>query len=429
MQSTSKELATLDLPLRVLHLEVELAAMLTSTDMMKLFLTSPLLSELKITLPARAEIDAVYEILIRTAASGERLETWMIKSNDGYAISSRLEGFSQVDEQDNQASREVETVELQVSGSQWPLCFRSSHMSRLMVSLGPKGVDNSVSGMLGILSLADRQFSRLSYLKLTCPINNFFDYLRGVVAIRTVTQFDLQDSTSNRTILSSTFGAAPVVIAFLSEISTGDFLSTFRGIFSAYHLKVEIGLYEGEQPEFNVSLDRRAEDEDNIFGRVVLDARRVSCKEVLELLDVIGSMGRVNGGLVLLFKWWTERTSSTGRDDEKGGEQQAITDDILGDSETMVVLVRLLAWRVTEFDMNYETMMALVPLVKAEVEREYFGWLKPFSLLRHYNVDCADETLRSDFLKFQSLIPKHAKGSFCDPKSVLRRHNLSSSEV
>ncbi|KAF9536913.1 hypothetical protein EC957_009420 [Mortierella hygrophila] len=428
MLSTSKELSTIDLPLRVLHLEVERAGMLTSTDLMKLFLASPLLSELKITLPTRTEIDAVYEILIRTAASSDRLETWMIKSNDGYAISGRLEGSSQIDEQDNQASREVETVEFQVSGSQWPLCFRSSHISRLVVSFVPKSVDNSVSGMLSILSLADRQFSCLRYLTLTCPINNFFDYLRSVAAIRTVTQFDLQDPTSNRTILSSTFGAAPVAIVFLSEISTGDFLSTFSSIFSAYHLRAEIGQHEGEQPEFNVSLRRRAEDEDNIFGRVVLGARGVSCKEVLELLDVIGSMRGVDSGLVFLFKWWTERTSGTGPADEKGKEQQAITNGVLG-SETMVALVKLLAWRVTEFDTDYETMMALVPLVKAEVERDYFGWLKPFSLLRHYHVDCADESLRSDFLKFQSLIPEHAKGSFCDPESLLHRHNLSSFEV
>lgn len=435
MLRTSKELITLDLPLRVLHLEVERAAMLTSTDLMKLFLVSPLLSELKITLPTRTKIDAVYKMLIMTAESGERLETWTIKSDDGYAMSVRLQESSQVDEQDNQALREVETVEFQVSGSQWPLCFCSHQMSKLMVSLGPESAatsvdnSNSISGILDILSLADRQFSCLSYLTLTCPINNFFDYLKSVVTIRTVTQFDLQDPTSNRTILSSTFGATPVVIAFLSEISTQDFLNTFRSIFSAYHLKAEIGQHEGEQPEFNVSLDRRAEDEENIFGRVVLDARKVSCKEVLELLYTIGSMRRANDGLVFLLKWWIERTSSTGPADEKGGEQQPIADDILGNNETMVALVRLLAWKVTEFDTNYEAMMALVPLVKAEVERNCFGWLKPFSFLRHYNVDCVDESLRSDFLKFQSLIPEHAKSSFCDPDTLTRRHNLSSSEV
>lgn len=435
MLRTSKELTTLDLPLRDLHLKVERAAMLTSTDLMKLFLISPLLSELKITIPTRTEIDAIYEMLITTAESGERLETWMIKSDDGYAMSVRLEGSSQVDGQDNQALREVKAVEFQVSGSQWPQCFRSPQMSRLMVSLGPEsavasvGNSNSIKGILDILSLADRRLSCLSYLTLTWPINNFFDYLRSVVTMGTVTQFDLQDPTSNRTILSSTFGAAPVVIVFLSEISTLDFLNTFRSIFSTYHLKAEIGQNEGERPEFNVSLDRRAEDGVSIFGRVFLDARKVSCKEVLELLYTIGRIRSADDGLVFLLKWWIERTPSTGPIDEKDGEQQAIVDDILGNSETMLALVKLLAWKVTEFDTNYEAMMALIPLVKAEVERDYFGWLEPFSLLRRYNVDCADESLRLDFLKFQSLIPAHAKGSLCHPESLTRRHNLSSSKV
>jgi hypothetical protein len=87
----------------------------------------------------------------------------------------------------------------------------------------------------------------------------------------------------------------------------------------------------------------------------------------------------------------------------------------------MAALVKPLAWRVTEFDINYEAMMALLPLVKAEVERECFGWLKPFSRLRHYNVDCVEESLRSDFVQFQSLIPERVKGTFCDPGSLMRR--------
>jgi len=264
-----------------------------------------------------------------------------------------------------------------------------------MVLLGPESavasVNNSISisGIPRILSLADRQFSCLSYLTLICPINNFFDRVKSVLTIRTVTQFDLQDPTSNRTTLLSTFGTTPVVIAFLSEISTRDLLNTFRSIFWVYHLKAEIGQHEGEQPEFNVSLDRRTEDEENIFGRDVLDARKVSCKEVPELLYTIGNMRRPNGGLVFLLKWWIERTSSTEPADENGGEQRAIADDILGDSETMFALtmfalVRLLTWKVTELDTNYEAMMATVSLVKVEVERDCFGYLKPFSLLRHY---------------------------------------------
>jgi len=97
MLRTSNDLTNLDLPLRVLHLEVERAAMSTSTDLMKLFLVSPLLSELKITLPTMPEIDAMYEMLRETAESSERLETWTIKSDDGYAMSVRLQGSSHVD--------------------------------------------------------------------------------------------------------------------------------------------------------------------------------------------------------------------------------------------------------------------------------------------------------------------------------------------
>lgn len=112
MPRSSRELTAHDLPLQTLTLKVERADNLTTTDLMKLSFVSPLLFELTITLSNSSDIDAVYKMLIPPAVEYERLQSWTIKSHEGFAMSVRSQESTQVGEPDNQTSREIETVKL-----------------------------------------------------------------------------------------------------------------------------------------------------------------------------------------------------------------------------------------------------------------------------------------------------------------------------
>ncbi|KAG0264685.1 hypothetical protein BGZ95_003543, partial [Linnemannia exigua] len=346
---SSPVLITHDLPLVKLDLGDYFVSVETFSALSDLALACPKLADLRMFFPTSEVIDPVYARLSNEMAAFGKLTKLTLKSRDGYGIALHWMGLMFQDSlritQGRVVSRQnIERVELQVSGTEWPSCFERPRASVSKLMILPKAIDGSSavtdnSDSIGdILSLAAWKCQDIKHIVLTCPVHRFYELSsKALSTISTVNKIDLHDP-------------ADVTKKILTENLVDEiFMSTFQGFFAEHHLSVDI-------------IDWRQPVEDGAG----------------EWLEVKVGMSRMDG---------------------------------VADSEVARLLTKLLVGKATEVDIEYEAMVALIPFIKAEIQRRHATgteWrYKPFELLRRYDIRTVREPVKDEDVKaFGALIPR-----------------------
>ncbi|KAK3844352.1 MAG: hypothetical protein J3R72DRAFT_438693 [Linnemannia gamsii] len=422
---TSEALITHNLPLRKLQLEEYVMSLSELSELETLLLDSPWISEAAITVASSAMIDSVDKRL----KGCDQLEALTINSSDGYTMMLQWIGGTPASSY-YYKPRLFKASDFQVSGTEWPLCFdryRTPKLTILIDSMVSSTNEAPLSGtdanntIHAILSKSHPGLVDLTHLALICPPHQFFGFLPKVLSFINITRIDLQDSFDSQTIISTVTGSGRVVgtTFSLDKISDHDLLDTFCSAFSESQLRAAmINVNANGHPHINVAFDLLdKEDEKQVSGQIQWDAYNVSSRRVFELLDTVRARSKAKTELEFRVIWRPSvRSFRTG-----AGNVLRPYSDIWDDAETMAKLVKLLVWRASHFDIEYETMKLLIPFVKAEAE---INPLKrpqeePFSLLRHYDIRVVDSAVVSEVIQeFNSLIRREVSHIIHDDSEI-----------
>ncbi|KAG0365914.1 hypothetical protein BGX24_003922 [Mortierella sp. AD032] len=457
----SPGMITHDLPLVKLDLGDFFVSVGEFSVLSDLVLSSPKLVDLRMSFPTSEAIDTVYTKLSSGTEAFGRLTRLTIKSWDGYGITLQWTGMTAQDSlriaQSRVASRRnVESAELQVSGTEWPPYFEGFRTSVSKLTILPKTSDgsstvNDNSNSFGdILSIATHGYQDIKHIVLTCPVYRFYELSSITMSLITAAdKIDLHDLTDiTKKILtgyfepegfSSPMSLGSLVIVHLENIADEVFTDTFGVFFEWYHLTVEIVDYRqpagdevGEWLEVKVTMDRMNRVACQSFGSVVLDATKVSARRVFGLLEKLyrittrvdaydrqavmegEAIEKPSCRVVWKISWISEVAMAVvGKNHQ---HPQPHPDKVLLDSVVARLLTKLLVRKATEIDVEYETMIALIPFIKdeiglgggggtraigAEVENE------PFMSLRRYDIRAVQAPAKEKDLKaFGTLIPR-----------------------
>ncbi|KAG0270732.1 hypothetical protein BGZ95_001593 [Linnemannia exigua] len=407
---TTEAFITHKLPLRKLQLEEYVMSLFELSELETLLLDSPLLSEAVITVASSAAIDSIVERLRGIWKTYDQLAALTINSSAGYAMKLQWNAdiFAGIYSY-RYTPKYFEASDLQVSGTAWPLSFDHHRTPKLTILIDSMASSTDGNNRIhAILSKSHPGLVDLKHLALICPILQFFGFLPKVLSLVDITRIDLQDSFDSQTIISTTTSAGRIVGATFSldKISNHDLIDTFCSTFPESQLQAIITINEHGQTHIDVAFDLLdKEEEKKVVGQIRWDTHNTSSRRVFELLDTVRAKSKVEPELEFRFIWRpSERTSRTGT-----GKGLRPYSDILDDTETMATLVKLLVWRASSFDIEYETMKLLIPFVKADTERMPFkrSGEEPFSLLRYYDIRVAQGPVISKVVQeFNSLIPR-----------------------
>ncbi|KAK3844337.1 MAG: hypothetical protein J3R72DRAFT_438587 [Linnemannia gamsii] len=415
VSETSEDLITHNLPLRKLQLGEYVLGEDELSELETLLLESPCIAEAAIAVATSAMIDSVGKLLQRMLKAYGKLEKLSIKSNDGYKIALCWRGrYLALASESSFMSRGFGTAEFQVSGTEWPLLLNQYKAKKLTIVTSPLGNENNDDSntiIRDILSRPTAEFAQLTHLTLACPINHFFGFLSGASSYPSINRFDLQDPVDNMFIVSTTISSGRISEAtvFLNKISDKDLIDTFCRAFPESHLRVMIDLDKNDHTEIDVSLDLLDwDDEKKVLGSILWDTKNVPNRRVFELLEKATGRIKVKAQCVYRVIWrpWSQETSTIAAGAGAGVVVQPYS-DILGDAETVAALVKVLVRRATSFDIGYETLKPLIPVVKIETKKELVGESReePFSLLRKYDIRVAKGPADPDVIQeFNALI-------------------------
>ncbi|KAG0372476.1 hypothetical protein BGX24_000197 [Mortierella sp. AD032] len=426
---TSEALITHNLPLRKLQLEEYVMSLSELSELETLLLDSPWISEAAITVASSAMIDSVDKRLKGVPETCDQLEALTINSSDGYTMMLQWIGGAPASSY-RYTPRLFKASDFQVSGTEWPFCFdryRTPKLTILIDSMVSSTNEAPLSGtdanntIHAILSKSHPGLVDLTHLALICPPHQFFGFLPNVLSFINITRIDLQDSFDSQTIISTITSSGRVVgtTFSLDKISDHDLLDTFCNAFSESQLRAAmINVNANGHPHINVAFDLLdKEDEKQVSGQIQWDAYNVSSRRVFELLDTVRARNKAKTELEFQVNWRPSvRSFITG-----AGNVLRPYSDIWDDAETMAKLVKLLVWRASHFDIEYETMKLLIPFVKAETE---INQLKrpqeePFSLLRHYDIRVVDSAVISEVIQeFNSLIRREVSHIIHDDSEI-----------
>ncbi|KAK3844331.1 MAG: hypothetical protein J3R72DRAFT_473283 [Linnemannia gamsii] len=372
----SPGLITHDLPLVKLDLGDFFVSVGEFSVLSDLVLSSPKLVDLRMSFPTNEAIDTVYTKLSNGTEAFGRLTRLTIKSWDGYGIAFQWTGLTAQDNlritQSRVASRRnVESAELQVSGTEWPPYFERFRTSVSKLTILPKTSDRSSavtdnSKSFGdILSIATHEYQDIKHIDLTCPVYRFYELSSSSITISLITvadKIDLHDPTDiTKKILtgyfepegfSSPMSLGSLIIVHLENIADEAFIDSIGVLFEWYHLTVEI-----------------------------VDYRQPAGDGVGEWLEV-----------------------------------KPHPDKVLYDSLVARLLIKLLVRKATEIDVEYESMVALIPFIKDEIGLGGGGGPHaigaegengPFMSLRKYDIRVVQDPAKEKDLKaFGALIPR-----------------------
>ncbi|KAF9118767.1 hypothetical protein BGW39_000881 [Mortierella sp. 14UC] len=379
----------------------------------KLVSVSPLLTEIMLTVPSADTIDRVIDKLEELPEIFSRLKLVVLKSPDDYVMSRRLQAPIQRDEHSNTNLQQVYSVELHAAGNKCPSSLFCQRVTQLTVTpvatrsprhLGP------TSSLRNILSQAKHEFSKINHLVLTCSVLQFLDLLPLALEFGTVRRYDLKGPFLSNIVVSVSLDSEPTATVQLDSSLNQELLDAFSVIFSDYNCRVEIVHHRNKRPEINVSMDRPVDGEGKVIRRVVLESR--DPHTLSTFMNKLSGLRNSGDQPSFTFKWWIEHAAGAASTDGRTKERRAYSDEILRNSKTMAAFINILTRRATDFSLDYEVMVALIPFVRSEIEKGTVGGLEPFCRLRQFSVDCEDESQELDFVLFRSMIPDRVEGSF-----------------
>ncbi|KAG0268064.1 hypothetical protein BGZ95_002631 [Linnemannia exigua] len=455
----SPALITHDLPLVKLDLGDYFVSIGEFSVLSDLVLACPKLIDLRISFPTSEAIDTVYTRLSNGTAAFGRLTNLTLKSWDGYGIALQWTGLALQEVKITQSGvasrRNVESAELQVSGTEWPPYFERFMTSISKLTVLPKTSDefNAVidnSDSIGdILSMASHKCRDVKHIVLTCPVYRFHELSSKTLSIITAAnKIDLHDPADiSKKILLGKFGPsspAPVdagrlVTVHLENITDEGFVDTFGAFFEEYSLRVEIvdwrqplGGGVKERSEVKVTMGRMDGLAGQKFKYIVLDTTKVSARRVFELLGKLYHLSTRVGEYahqtamaeVATMKpscrvvWKTLGVTKAEMSVPEGNHwrPRPCPDKVLQDSEVARLLTKLLVRKATEIDVEYEAMVALIPFIKDEIRLGGKGGTRvigaerenePFISLRRYDIKTVWEPVKEEILKaFGAMIPR-----------------------
>ncbi|KAG0372292.1 hypothetical protein BGX24_000457 [Mortierella sp. AD032] len=381
------------------------------------------LREMAIGVINSSTLDAAYDRFGRLIEGFGQLRVLKLRLNDGYAIK-LWRNVSYENSVFSQTDPTPEAAALQVSGLVWPASFYRPITTKLTIlPKSPTDGDDSddSSRIHRIASKAKRDLFHLNHLVLTCPIDQFFQYLPSFASPSQaiITRLDLQTFNKARTIISIRFWILPRAIVHLDNITDEDLLDNFGALFSEYFLRVEVVQHEGKPPVIDVSMKGLDQDEGSILEEVLWDTRDVPACRVFSLLDKMSSRRRADVPRLFQFVWKTIQKATDARPHPR---------EILDDSETATTLAKLLVRRATGFDLEYEAMEVLIPFVITEIERENSAeWDKPFWALQSYTIGVLQgSTEREKILEFKNLIPRFVSCTIHDVYDCVDEYDSTS---
>ncbi|KAG0372477.1 hypothetical protein BGX24_000198 [Mortierella sp. AD032] len=424
---TGHALITYDLPLRKLDFGEHLVDWNEFPSLEKLVDMSELLSELTMTIAASTFIDPVHEGLRPMFESQRQLNILTLKALDGYIASIRFDESGN-SETNQEAPRKILSVHLQVCGFEQFTSFAYNKITRLTILLRPDGdsSDNNLYGDKGTdifaaLSEPDGELSALTHLTIQCPIDEFIGLLPRILCLRTLQQFNILDPVNFGTTISTKISDGfYVATVYLDKVADQYLFSALNTIFPGYLWTVNILQQQGKVPSISIQMHRYAEEcgPRNKLRQVNWDTCNVSPHRVFALMHRFISSHRDYSQQLCQLEWRTktEWDNQDTVDTDKGTQRmRPQPSQVLENDETATILAKLIVRGATRFEIEYDGMMALMPFVQAELARGGIGMSKPFSNLRHYNIEGVDDTTRADFLKFKGLIPTRAKGVYRGP--------------
>ncbi|KAF8943824.1 hypothetical protein BGZ47_005015 [Haplosporangium gracile] len=428
---SSATLITHDLPFRKLYLRFYSTVKKNCNHLKALLFVNPLITELMIMVSISDDIDLVYNKLSIMSASFKRLNVLVIKANNGFSMSfQRNKFYLSYDDSQEHESQAIESFEIEASGTEWPSAFTRHSVTKLTVL--PSSINSTSSGSIDysktisssiwdILSKARTQFVSLNHLVLTCSMDQFFVLRSNVLSHVSVTRFDLQDPVDNRTIISTTISRGHVsgATAFLDKISDRDLIDTFSTAFPESQMRMMISLDQSQHTEIDVSLDCLAKEGGEVLSRITWDTKNVSGHRVFELLETLSSKRKATTQLEFRVIWKPVPKAPSSEAKQTLPWLRPYS-DILEYVETVAALVKLLVRRATAFDIEYETMKALIPFMKAEIERGFIVLAgEPFSQLQKYDIRVVSGPAKSeDIVKFDLLIPRQVEHTIHDVTTV-----------
>ncbi|KAF9933697.1 hypothetical protein FBU30_004705 [Linnemannia zychae] len=416
---SSSSMITYDLPFRTLELKKHSFDWNKPQDLEKLLRSSPFLTEFKITAFGMVELERYFDKLKGLLDAHEKVETVTVKAFNGHLTWRRR----RVPRQDGKPGDHIlQDLELYVSGAMLPsktLCRRVSALIILPSYTG--NTDDKMASYTRIheiMNEASQELLRPKHLTLACPIDLFFGHLSNGLALCRAT-YNLQHPTNNSRMISITAIPTVVVTFHVHNIADEDLITTFGSLFPNCQLQAEVIQQDGSEPRIGVSIDRlgKAKGPLKIVDRVVWDTSNVPGRRIFELLDKMSNRSNTGSHIPMRLSCRTVGSPDASEPGSPAEQIQPYPIEILRDSETAAALVKLLVRRATAFDIEYATMRALVPFVKAEINQGFNAFAEePFSLLQKYDIRVPEEPkdLESVLLEFDLLIPRQVEHTIHD---------------
>ncbi|KAF9117544.1 hypothetical protein BGW39_002067, partial [Mortierella sp. 14UC] len=444
-------LITHDLPLARLDLGDFIVSVGEFPSLTALFFISPQLVDLGMSFPTSEMIDPVYRKLSEEMTAFGRLTSLRLKSRDGYGMSCQWRGSSFQKEVQfllHRSPNNIETAELEVSGTEWPLCFVRPNTTKLTIlpktSDGVSAVTDNSNSVRTILTMARRKCRNVKHVVLTCPVYRFYELSSATLSLFNTERIDLHDPNDvTKIILTGHFGPSfPVpmglgslITVHLENISDEVYMDTFGALFASYYLAIEIvdwSLAAAEEKKdeeglgLKVTMKRLSGEADQKFGSIVWETSNVSTRRVFELVDKMSCSKRLVGGGGDYLDVATPSFRVLWRTAHKDRltkppfwQPHPRPDKLLKDPEVAKLVARILVRKATEINVEYETLMALIPFLKTEIKRGQGGFggraigagegydHKPFEKLERYDVEVVESRPRSGDLEvFAGLISR-----------------------
>ncbi|KAF9911578.1 hypothetical protein EC991_003042 [Linnemannia zychae] len=448
-------LITHDLPLKKFDLGDFFVGMKEFPSMAHLFSISPQLVDLRMCFPTCEMIDCLYTKLKETMMVFEQLKSLSLKSQDGYGISlewRRLPFQKEIQTVQPVSTGDIEISELEVSGTEWPLCFDRRSVVKLTILPKTSLVSNSASDtsniVHAILAMAKHKCHNVKHVVLACPVSLFyaicFSITQSLINTEKIDFHDPDDVT--KATLTNRFGpGGPIqrdprssITVHLENISDEVYMDIFGNLLAAYSaVTTEIVDWsltpveeergeEGLELRVTVSLAANTIGGEK-FSEIVWDTSNVSVQRVFELMENMCRFRSIFGGGGMFavgvkdpsFRvlWRTAHKDTLTK--PPFWQPHPRPDKLLKDPEVAKLLARLLVHKATEIDIEYEALMALIPFLKTEIKRGQGGFggraigagerddNTPFGMLKRYDVKVVESRPRpGDLEVFAKLVSR-----------------------